>query len=150
MRIRSTILVGTLCVLGGASAAAQDLPDVAIYRAMLDASRVTGWVAFREYDGKQLVYFTAVQNLHCRLSEIRYSINSDALDQNFPVTRCIPALPWSLAPDAPMEDLLIELPSGTAKTLTVQVVWENGKESDAETYAPCPDVDEMTCAMLAE
>ena len=66
------------------------LPDVAIYKAMLDANKTTGWIQFRNYDDKQLIYFTALQTMHCRLSEIRYSINSDELDQRFPLGECNP------------------------------------------------------------
>ena len=37
------------------------IPDVAIYKAMLDANKQTGWVQFREFSGQQLIYFTALQ-----------------------------------------------------------------------------------------
>ena len=33
------------------------LPDVGIYKAMLDANKQTGWIQFRNYDDKQLIYF---------------------------------------------------------------------------------------------
>lgn len=46
------------------------------------------WIAFRNFDGRQLVYFTHLVVYRCGLSEIRYSINSDALDQRFSTARC--------------------------------------------------------------
>jgi hypothetical protein len=150
MQVRSVIIAVLLGLTGGASVIAQELPDVAIYRAMLDGNKATGWVAFRDYDGRQLVYFAPLLTLHCRLSEIRYSINSDALDQTFPVPECIPALPWSLSSDITPEELLLDLPPGSAESLTAQVVWDNGKESEAVTFTPCPGVGDQTCALMAD
>ena len=150
MRVRSAIVAAVLSLLVVAPAPAQELPDVATYRAMLDGNRASGWVAFTNIDGRQLIHFTPLLTLHCRVSEIRYSINSDALDQTFPVPRCIPALPWSLPSDITPEEILLNLPLGTAESLTAQIVWDNGKESEAVTFTPCPGVGDMTCAMPAE
>ena len=41
------------------------------------------WLMFREYDGKVLLYFTTLLSYRPVISEIRYSLNSDALDQTF-------------------------------------------------------------------
>jgi hypothetical protein len=129
---------------------AQEAPPVEVYQAMLEANRASGWVQFREYDGRQLVYFTPLQTMHCRLSEIRYSINSDALDRTFPLVECVPALPFSLPGDAGLEDIAISLSPGEARTVTVQVVWSDGAESEIVTYGPCEGVGDSTCARIAE
>ena len=106
------------------------LPEVAIYKAMLDANKQTGWIQFRDYDDRQLIYFTALQTMHCRLSEIRYSINSDALDQRFPLAKCNPQLPFNLPGDETAEYVYISLPAKTAQTLTIQAVWDDGAGSE--------------------
>ena len=93
------------------------LPDVSIYKAMLDANKATGWIQFRNYDDKQLIYFTTLQTMHCRLSEIRYSVNSDALDKRFPLGKCNPQIPFNLPDDNTNEYVYISLPAGEAKTL---------------------------------
>ncbi len=132
-----------------ASAMANDktrVPPVSTYKAMLDGNKQTGWVQFRNYDGKQLVYFTALQTLHCRLKEIRYSINTRDLDKRFKLVKCNQQLPFSLPSDSGVEDILIYLAKGAAKTVAVQVVWENGEESEVMVYEPCKDVGEQTCA----
>jgi hypothetical protein len=129
---------------------AQDLPDVAIYRAMLDANKASGWVAFRNYDGQQWIYFTPLVTMHCRLADIRYSINSDALDESFPLPECNPALPFSLPSDAGAETIALNLPLGTAETVAVQVVWDNDKESEVLSFKPCPDIGDSTCALPAD
>src|SRR5437660_488799 len=56
----------------------------------------TSWVAFRNYSGRQFLYFSNLLAYRCGLSELRYSINSDALDQKFPLPPCDPANPQAL------------------------------------------------------
>ncbi|MGN7882701.1 hypothetical protein [Sinorhizobium sp. Sb3] len=124
------------------------LPDVAIYKAMLDANKQTGWVQFRDYDDRQLIYFTALQTMHCRLSEIRYSINSDTLDQRFPLAKCNPQIPFNLPADETAEYVYISLPADTAKTLTIQAVWDDGAGSEIVVYKPCDNVGDATCAQI--
>ena len=89
LAIRKPFLAALLLLASGLQAEAQEedeqqyqaqIPDVGIYKAMLDANKQTGWVQFREFAGRQLIYFTALQTMHCRLKEVRYSVNTDALD----------------------------------------------------------------------
>ncbi|MBO6900315.1 MAG: hypothetical protein JJ864_03130 [Rhizobiaceae bacterium] len=129
---------------------AQELPPVAVYEAMLEANSGSGWVQFREYGGRQLVYFTPLQTMHCRLSEIRYSVNSNALDKTFPLVDCVKALPFSLPSDAGLEAIAIELAPGEAKSVTVQVVWSDGSESEVRTFVPCEGVGDQSCALPAD
>ena len=125
------------------------LPDMALYKSMLDANRQPGWVQFRDFAGKQLVYFTALQTMHCRLKEIRYSVNSDRLDERFPLTACDVQQPFNSPADDPggMYTYL-SLKPGEAKTITIQVVWEDGAGSEIVTYRPCDKVGESTCARI--
>jgi len=41
------------------------------------------WLMFRDYEGKCLLYFTTLMSYRPILREVRYSLNSDALDQVF-------------------------------------------------------------------
>src|SRR5262249_29152396 len=41
------------------------------------------WLSFRDYDGKVLLYFTTLLSYRPVIKEIRYSLNSDAVDQVF-------------------------------------------------------------------
>ena len=126
-----------------------ELPDMQIYKAMLEANRQPGWVQFREFSGRQIIYFTALQTMRCRLSEVRYSVNSDALDQRFPLGPCDPQQPFNIPDsDDPGKWIYIERPSGDAKTLTIQVVWADGSGSEIVTYRPCDNVGESTCARI--
>ncbi|HFC04597.1 MAG TPA: hypothetical protein ENJ55_02730 [Rhizobiales bacterium] len=126
------------------------LPPRTIYQSMLDANKKTGWVAFRNFNGKQLVYFTTLQTLHCRLKEIRYSINNSNLDQRFELVKCNPYLPFSLPSDVKPKDLYLVRPLGSVQSVSVQVVWEDDGESENVTYTPCPNVGDASCAVLVE
>ena len=41
------------------------------------------WLSFRDYDGKVLLYFSGLLSYRPIIKEIRYSLNSDKLDQTF-------------------------------------------------------------------
>ena len=41
------------------------------------------WLSFRDYDGKVLLYFTTLMSYRPAIKEVHYSLNSEALDQNF-------------------------------------------------------------------
>ena len=149
---RTVVSAGVMTVICS-TARAQDnsrIPPQAHYQTMLDANRQSGWVQFRDFDGAQWIYFTALQTLHCRLMEIRYSINSKALDERFDLVDCNPQNPMALPPDAGPETIALKLPAGTAQTIAVQVVWEDGSESSIAVYEPCKDVGEQSCARPLE
>lgn len=143
------LLAGVTMALNIDSSSAEGtstLPPMSVYQAMLKANKATGWVQFRNYNGRQYIYFTALQTMHCRLAEIRYSINSDDLDQSFALVPCNPALPFSLPPKSGLQDIAIALPPGTADAVAVQVVWQDGSQSDTAIYQPCLNVGEQSCA----
>ncbi|MFC3073876.1 hypothetical protein [Shinella pollutisoli] len=149
------VLFLLLAVTGPAAAQEDDeeeyrpqIPDVSIYKAMLDANKQTGWIQFRDFAGKQLVYFTALQTMHCRLSEVRYSINSDALDRRLPLGTCDPQLPFNLPADDTNEYIYISLKPGEAETVAVQAVWDDGSGSEIVIYKPCENAGEATCAAI--
>ena len=61
-----------------------------------------------------------------------------------------PAEPMALPPDAGPETIALKLPAGTARTVAVQVVWEDGTESPVAVYEPCKDVGDQSCAWPLE
>jgi hypothetical protein len=155
--VKKMLIAGALLSIA-ASARAQEanedeyqpeLPDMAIYKAMLDANRQPGWIQFRDYDNRQLIYFTALQTMRCRLSEVRYSIDSDRLDLRFPLGSCDPQQPFNIPADDP-DNKYIYLDRGAhaAQTVTIQVVWADGSGSEIVTYRPCDNVGESTCARI--
>lgn len=136
--------------MGPAQAQQNRVPPVDQFKMMLDASKDQGWIAFRDYDGKQWIYFTQLVTMRCGLESLKYSINSDALDQDFELVECVPANPFALPSDAPIDATLITLPLGTAKTVAVQAVYADGTESAVMVYEPCEGVGDGTCAFPVE
>lgn len=151
MRFRHFGLVLVLVLWGASTIGAfaqgkSRIMPLATYKMMLAANKDTGWVQFRNYSGKQLIYFSAVQTLHCRLKEIRYSINSEALDKTFNIVACNPQTPFSMPPKFSLSDIALQLPKGSANIIVVQIVWEDDSKSEIVVYEPCQDVGEQTCA----
>lgn len=145
-----TVMTLLLSASHGSAQTSSRIPPMAVYQAMLKANKASGWVQFRNYNGRQLIYFTALQTMHCRLAEIRYSINSTLLDKSFALVPCNPALPMSLPPKAGLKDIAVSLPLGSAEMVAVQVTWQDGSASEMALYRPCPNVGDQTCALPME
>ncbi len=106
----------------------------------------SNWVAFRNYSGRQFIYFSNLLAYRCGLAEIRYSINSDALDQKFPLPPCDPAQPQAL--DATKYPPFVTLAPGTAKQIAVQPVFKDGSAADVVRFRPCDAGGDSTCALV--
>ena len=147
--MRSILAALLIIPLVASSAQAQTVPPRSLYQSMLDVGKASGWVAFRNFNGRQLLYFTHLQTLHCRLKEIRYSINSDALDQRVELVACNKAIPFSVSEKDVHEGRLYKsMPPGTAEWVAVQVVWEDGEESDVQRVRVCENVGDATCGVV--
>jgi hypothetical protein len=125
-----------------------ELPDIDIYQNMLDDSQKAGWVQFRDLDGHQIVYFTMLQVLRCQLADVRYSLNSKALNQHFPLAPCDQRNPFNVPDDPDKTYLSLSLKLGEAKTLAVQAIWKDGSQSEVATYFPCRKPGASACARL--
>ncbi len=152
LSVLSRVLIVFVILLNGISSSLADesyksrIPPLSLYQKMLEANKSSGWVSFRNYDNHQLIYFTALQTLHCQLHEIRYSINTLELNKRFNLVKCNPQLPFSLPPGGGLEDIALRLPIGTAERIAVQVVWGNGTLSEVSIFEPCKDVGDQTCS----
>lgn len=134
---------------GGFAQDKSGVPEVSMFKMMLDANK-SAWVAFREYDGRQFIYFTNMLTSRCRLKEIRFSINEDSLDQTFDMPACIPDSPFMIPSDGGIDDIALTLEPGVAKTITVQAVFEDDTETEILTFRPCEGVGDSSCAKVVE
>ena len=91
---------------------------------ILDMTRGS-WAYFRDYNGRQLVYFTHLEAYRCGIAAVRYSINTDALDRHWMLQPCDPNKPHNITTDKPY----IALPLGAAKSITVQLTFKDGGKS---------------------
>lgn len=84
------------------------------------------WVAFRNYNGRQLIYFTHLTVYRCDIKTVRYSLASDRLDQIYQMPPCNPQSPNTI-PDGHLPYL--SLPLGSASEIYVQVTFKDGSKS---------------------
>ena len=83
------------------------------------------WAYFRNYNGQQLVYFTHLATYRFGIAAVRYSLNTDALDMVWKLQPCDLFLPHTITTEKPY----IALPLGTAKSITLQLTFNDGSKS---------------------
>ncbi|MDO8883271.1 MAG: hypothetical protein U0934_11100 [Pseudotabrizicola sp.] len=117
-----------LCAVLAGPAFAQGFVTAAEVKPILQATKAN-WVALREYDGNDLLYFTHLESWRCGLSEVRFSVNSTAAA----------AMPWDMEPcyedEAQPNAMKLDgrlpytvLPLGMAATVSVVVIYDDGSE----------------------
>jgi len=84
------------------------------------------WLMFRDYDGKVLLYFTTLMSYRPVIKEVRYSLNSDALDTIF-----------KFKPSDKMyevgDELYLSVPQDS-QFVNVQVTFMDGTKSPVQKY----------------
>lgn len=82
------------------------------------------WLAFRDFNGKVMLYFTQLMSYRPLLKEVRYSLNSEALDKTF-----------KFKPSDKMfevgDELYLAVP-GDTQFAVVQVTYKDGTQSPAQ------------------
>ncbi|MEA1952907.1 MAG: hypothetical protein U9O24_00755 [Campylobacterota bacterium] len=83
------------------------------------------WVSFRDFNGKQLIYFTHLESYTCGIKEVHYSINSDDLNKTWELQPCDSKNPMAIT----KELIYLTMPLDTAKSIAVQITFIDGKKS---------------------
>ncbi|KAJ55256.1 hypothetical protein ACMU_11185 [Actibacterium mucosum KCTC 23349] len=88
------------------------------------------WIAVREYEGQDLLYFTHLASFRCGLFAIAYGVNTDVADQLFEAEPCYREEP---APNAlKMENgalPFVGLPLGSVEYVTITITYLDGVQS---------------------
>ncbi|HZP67743.1 MAG TPA: hypothetical protein VFB32_15680 [Rudaea sp.] len=94
-----------------------------------------GWVSLRRYpdENHTIVYFSALYTNRCGLREVRYSIDSEALDKRWPVPPCSLDEPFTAPADSRYDT--IRLPE-KHDYVAVQLVYADGTVSDVVVKRP--------------
>ena len=127
--------MAVLALIAGAALASagqsQTYTTAAEVKPILTATK-PNWIALREYDGQDLLYFTNLLAWRCGLTAIRYRINA-----NEPVEFTMePCYEGEATPNAlKMETFLIyvTLPLKSVETVTVVATFDDGRE-ETGTY----------------
>lgn len=103
-------------------------------RPVLDAVRAS-WVAVREHEGQDLLYFTSLLSWRCGLWEVRYGLNGAPPETVVPLEPCHRD---TASPNAMVEPEdfppYVAAPLGSIETVDVVVVFDDGA-ADGAVYA---------------
>ncbi|MDP4033777.1 MAG: hypothetical protein Q8P60_13180 [Pseudorhodobacter sp.] len=125
---RSRAILAVAVTVWGGMAEAQSFTTAAEVRPILDMTRAN-WIALREYDGQDLLYFTHLISWRCGLSELRYAVNGTA-PQLWPLADCLEgtAQPNAILPDS---RIYAGFELGSVAEVTVTLVYDDGSEDSA-------------------
>lgn len=111
-------------------ARAMDWTNPDAIRPILQATKAN-WVAVREFNGQDLLYFTHLFAWRCALSDIRYGVNGAPADTPVLMEDCYED---EAAPNAQkMTDMLpyYTYPLGSVDRVSVRIVYRDGSEDAA-------------------
>ncbi len=102
-------------------------PDQALVVAQKNMLGLTknSWLAFRDFDGKVLLYFTHLISYRCALSDIAYGINTEATPSNFKLGPCNEKDPYNVGDGK----IYIEVPTNT-NFASVRLTYKDGSQSE--------------------
>ncbi len=125
---RSLIGIGGLCLISG-GAQAQQFTTAAEVRPILEATTAS-WVALREYDGKDLLYFTHLLAWRCGLEQVRYAVNGGAMT-GFELEPCYvdEAQPNAIKAEGNLPFLSFDLKG--VKSVEVELTYDDGETATA-------------------
>lgn len=91
-------------------------------RPILEATK-TSWIGVREFDGRDLVYFTHLLAWRCGLYEVQYVINGGPAEV-FPIPECPPDIENAMTIPEDTQ-IFITQPLGSVKTVEVTLLYDD-------------------------
>jgi hypothetical protein len=145
------LLVSCLAFLTPAQAAGKfagswSRPEFA-KRVLVEPFKDMGWVMIRQEAGSSWIYFTTLLAARCAITEVRYSINSDALDRVYLPMECDPFYPSAIPSWARLDDIAVRVGPPEVQSITVQAAFSDGTTTEIVRYAPCPNAGARTCVV---
>ena len=111
-----------------ASAAVMPLEQV---KNILDITK-TSWVAYRDFNGNQLIYFTHLEGWKCGIAEVKYGLNGADLDKVWMLETCNPDNPNAITKD----NIWLTFPLGSIQNIDVQLTFDDGTKSEIVNFKP--------------
>lgn len=90
----------------------------------------TQWVLSRDFDGRQLIYFTHLMSQGCGLAEIAYGLDRDTPDRTWPLSPCDAKNPYAFAEDA---EIYLET-EGSVGRMVIQLTYADGETTAARQF----------------
>ena len=116
-------LLGFFVYLATLLPAHAQMVDAAQIRPILDATK-GNWVAVREWEGQDLIYFTHLETWRCGLDAVKYGINTDTADKDWTLAPCDENNPNAIPSDH-LPYTAVDLKS--VQTLTIEVTYDDGQ-----------------------
>jgi hypothetical protein len=113
-------------------AGAQFFTTAAEVRPMLEATK-SGWIAVREYDGKDLLYFTNLLAWRCGLDAIHYSVNGGA-ETRWDGEPCYDDEADPNGQKDANKLPFVSFPLGSVEQVDVRIIYDDGG-TDSASYA---------------
>ncbi|WP_298558117.1 hypothetical protein [uncultured Aliiroseovarius sp.] len=127
--MRKFLAMTALCVGAAAPVAAQNFTTAAEVRPILNATQAN-WVAVREYNGQDLLYFTHLLAWRCGLEAIHFSVNGGEETQ-FDAEPCYEDEPTpnglKVTDILPYQQFALQ----SVETVEVRIVYDDGAETIA-------------------
>jgi len=125
------IMAAALALGLAAPASADIFTDAEQARPILGMTKAN-WIAVREFNGQDLLYFTHLASYRCALSEIRYGVNSDQPILTYQPEPCYrdEPTPYALKSDSGVL-VYVEFPLNHIRTVTVQITYTDGVQETA-------------------
>lgn len=124
-------IILALLLLAAVPANAQNFTTAAEVRPILEATRGS-WIAVREYDGEDLLYFTHLEAWRCGLTQIEYAVNGGEMAV-WTVEDCYEGEAQPNAIKADGRESYEPMPLGRVEQVQVRITYDDGETAEA-TY----------------
>lgn len=106
------------------------------------------WISYRPHHGRLVAYFSHLVSYRAGIEEIRYGIDSQQLNQTFPLGPIDPVRPHTVPSDAPT---YVYAPLAT-RFIMVQLTYRDGTKSKVQRfdYVAPPDQEQFSQNQAAE
>lgn len=115
-------------VLLALPASAQNFTTAAEVKPILQATKAN-WIAVREWNGQDLIYFTHLESWRCGLAELRFGVNGGVPE----VWKMDPCFEGTAQPNAIGADRLpyVALPLGSVQRVEIMLIFDDGSTDSA-------------------
>ncbi len=129
--MRSWLAALAALVFGAQALSAQQFTTAQEVRPILQATRAQ-WIALRDYEGKDWLYFTQILAWRCGLSDIFFAVN-DGPEERLEMEECHEgtATPNALTSDD-LDRFLRRYPAGSVTRVRIRLVLDDGTQDSAE------------------